>query len=242
MSIFLDEEFWVGVSERLCTELQLRAGMEISISQKEEIEEAALEDGALQYAFDRLSAQLLPEEKLRQKLLDRDYSPVTADKVLQRCRELGLLDDHLWAESVSEDRSLRGQGRKKVEQILQQNKIAENIIEEVLEEHFPAEHEDDQAEEVLRDRFRVPLDPPDQRRAYQMLLRRGFSHSAANRAVASNSMSSKEAEEAWGEEEALLLLQRRWSQEEPRKKLYDFLRRRSFSPEAIRRALESFYS
>lgn len=242
VSIFLDEEFWVGISERLCTELGLSAGMEISPEQKKEIEEAALEDGALQYAFDRLSTKLLPKAKLEQKLLDRDYSPGTVQDVLRRCEELSLLDDPLWADTVSEERALRGQGRRKVEVVLRQNKIAEETIESVLERHFPENEEQASADQVLQDRFRVPLDPPSQRRAYQMLRRRGFSSSAATASVDRYSMKPEEAEEAWGEEEALLLLRRRFSKEDSRQKLYDFLRRRSFSPEAIRKSLESFYS
>jgi regulatory protein len=242
VSVFLDEEFWVGISERLCSELALVAGMEISEEQKREIEEAALEDGALQYAFDRLSAGIIPKAQLKEKLSAKGFSPSTVDSVIRRCEELSLLDDSLWAETVSEERADRGQGARKVEDFLRRKGIDPEKIEEAIEKTFSPEEEVPRASEVIEERYATPLSPPDQRRAYQMLLRRGFSHSAAGAVVESLAMSREAAEETWGSEEALEIIQKRFSPDTDRSKVWSYLQRRSFSPGAIRQALDDFYS
>lgn len=242
VSVFLDEEFWVGISERLCSELALVVGMEIDRDRKREIEAAALEDGALQYAFDRLSRGILPVAQLEKKLREKGFSPQTTSGVIKRCQELGLLDDLLWAETVSEDRRDRGQGRRKVDSFLQQKGIDAETRERALQEAFADDDEAARARDVIRDRYQIPLNPPDQRRAYTLLLRRGFSGNTCSDAVTSFSMNEEDAENAWGWEEALKLIQSRFDEETPQNKVWSYLRRRSFSPGAIKRALDNFYS
>jgi regulatory protein len=240
VSVFLDEEFWIGITDRLCNEIGLFVGQEIEEAEKEEIEKRALSDGALQYAFDRLGNKLLPEAELRRKLQSREYSPGTIDSVIERCWELQLLDDGLWAQTVAEERKVRGQGRRRVAEILRQGGISTDQAEGVLEEVFPADKEVEEAREALDARFGETLDPAEQRRAWSFLLQRGFSSEAAKGAVSERAMSAEEAEAAYGWEEALRVLQARFRQPVERHRARAYLQRRAFSSSAIEEALRSF--
>lgn len=242
VSVYLDDEFWTGMSQRLWEELALSTGQELSETEKQEIEGQIVEDSALSYAFDRLSARMLSEGQLREKLEGRDLSPGVVDGVLGRCRELGLLDDRYWAETIAGERRERGQGRRRVAEILRRAGIDDDMAREVLDEAFLPEREDREADAVLEGRWGDDrLDPAEQRRAYAMLLRRGFSSSAAKGAVEKRAMDPEEEAQCYGWEEALVLLRRRWRDGDiDKNKAYAFLARRSFSPGAIREALARF--
>lgn len=242
VSVFLDGEFWTGMSEGLFLELGLRSDEEITDERKREIETLVVEDKALGWALERLTERMLSEAKLREKLAEREYGPAVIDLVCERCREYGLLDDRALAEHVIESGRERGHGRRRVEQRLRDLGIDRELARGLVEEAFDPKHEADEAAEVLERRFgEERLDPREQRRATQFLLRRGFSPGAAREAVARRAMSAVEQERSYGSEHALEELRRRYRRRAVDSgKAFGYLARRGYSPEAARRAVASY--
>lgn len=120
--------------------------------------------------------------QLREGMLSRDVEPEVADEVIERYREVGLLDDPELAATIARTRHReRGKSRRAVRQELQRKGFEVHDIDAALEQiSDESEHEVaremafkrwDQLEGVDRDK-RV-------RRVVGMLGRRGYSPSLA---------------------------------------------------------------
>jgi len=242
VSVFLDGEFWTGMSENLLGSLGLARGDAISEERKREIERLVVEDKALGWALRRLSERAMSEARLREKLAEREYGEEVIELVVARCRDYGALNDRSFAEAVIEARREEGQGRRRVAQHLREIGISDELATELLEAAFRPEREADEAEAALESRYgERRLDPREADRAAQFLVRRGFSAAAARQAVDRRRMSAEEEETHYGAERALKELRRRYrGRELDHRKAYAFLARRRFSAEAIQRALEAY--
>lgn len=242
VAVFLDGEFWTGMSENLLAALGLARGDVISPERKRRIEREVVEDKALGWALKRLSERAISEARLREKLAERGYGEEVIGLVVERCRECGALDDRALAEAVISARRQAGQGRRRVARYLSEIGIPRRLAEELLDEAFDPRSEADEAEAALEARYgERRLDPREAERATQFLVRRGFSAGAAREAVSRRRMSPEEAERRWGPEQALEELRRRWrGQPLDRRKASAHLARRQFSSEAIQRAIAAY--
>lgn len=242
VSVFLDGEFWTGMSMDLMLELGLRSGADLTEERKREIETLVVEDKALGWALERLTERALSEAQLREKLAAREYGEEVIDLVCERCREIGLLDDRTLAEALIDSGRDRGHGRRRVERKLREIGISHELVRELAEEAFDPRLEADEAAEVLERRFgEERLDPREQQRATQFLMRRGFSPGAARAAVVRRAMSAEEQERRYGAERALEDLRRRYrSREVARDKAFGYLARRGYSPDAVRQAIAAY--
>lgn len=240
VSLFLDDEFWTGISKRLFESLRLRVDDVISEQLQTEIELAIVEDNALGYALNLLATRPLTEAKLTEKLRGRDLSEQVIGMTVARCYELHLLDDRQWAADTISFRRQQGQGRRKVAERLRDAGIDPALAKELLDESFDPATEADDARAALIDRYgEDSLDPVEQRRAFGFLQRRGFSPGAARDAVAKSAMSSAEQEDSYGADQAAAVLRKRYGRSPlDEQKAFPFLARRGFSFAAIKEALK----
>ena len=113
--------------------------------------------------------------ELRRKLIERGCTPADVDAALTRLASDGLLDDRRAAAShVRSGIAVKGRGRRRLKQELQQRGVAAATISE-LTDNVAAEDEEAAIERILS-RKRVPtsLNAADHRRVFQQLMRRGF--------------------------------------------------------------------
>lgn len=154
-------------------------------------------DSAWDYLLDLLSRQAYTVHQLRQKLARRDVAAETADELLTRLAELGLVDDDAYAERFVAGRS-SSHGRL----ALRRDLLRRGVDEEVLSPHVGALGSQQQAAaatELLRKnawRYR-PSDPPEdaddherslwlrraEAKARAFLGRRGFDPDAVQEAI-----------------------------------------------------------
>ena len=120
---------------------------------------------------------------LRKRLLDKGFDPVRIDDVLQRCLELGYLDDARYA--LSRATSLMRQGRAVGPRILidlRQRGISEELATEALDKAREAYDEKQLLTSLLQRRFpdfRYDAAPDkERRRVVHFLQRRGFAISS----------------------------------------------------------------
>ena len=113
--------------------------------------------------------------ELSQKLR-RDYSEEAAEQTVERCKELGLLDDARYARRLSADLvHLKGLSRSGVRQKLLQKGIDRELIDEVLEDIEIDETE--QIRNILEKKYaRFLSDEKGRRRAVNALLRLGYAY------------------------------------------------------------------
>ena len=113
--------------------------------------------------------------ELRRKLIERGCEATAVDEALRRLAADGLLDDRRAAAAhVRTGVAVKGRGRRRLRQELQQRGVAATTITE-LTDSVASEDEEAAIERILT-RKRVPpsLGAADHRRVFQQLLRRGF--------------------------------------------------------------------
>ena len=118
------------------------------------------------------------EGQLRDGLLARDVDPAIADEIIDRYREVGLLDDGALASSIARTRHHeRGRSRRAIDQELRRKGFATHHIEDALGQ-ISVDDEWTAARELAAKRWRT-LDGLDSqvkvRRVVGMLGRKGYS-------------------------------------------------------------------
>lgn len=141
-----------------------------------------------QHALDLAWRQLNRRERtvweLRTFLEQRRVEPETIEQTIEELRGQGYLDDASFAERYAEEkRRLEGWGADRVERRLASRGVARELIEQALAVEDP-EAEARAAREVLSHRFpEPPVAPRDQRRAFGVLVRKGYEPALASTLV-----------------------------------------------------------
>ena len=91
------------------------------------------------------------EARLRRKLTQRDLPRAVVDLALERCRELGLVDDHAMAAALAEEKRAKGHAVARIRKDLGARGFTREVVDEVL---AGTENEDPEAAAfaVARDR------------------------------------------------------------------------------------------
>lgn len=121
-------------------------------------------------------------KELEQKLYT-EATPEVAAAVVERLREVGLLDDERYAARLARSLSeVKHYPRRRIEQELRHRGISSMLIQTVLSE---LEGEDsEQALALLQKKYYNKLNDPDsRRRVIAALARRGFSYGSIRRAM-----------------------------------------------------------
>ncbi len=176
VSVFLDGQFWFGLSQDTVAALGLREGVEIDQAALDRI--ARTEQGyqARNYAFLLLSYKARTTAELRQRLTRKGFPPETVQATLERLAELRMVDDEGYARQFVQDRvSVGHKGRWRVRQEL----IKRGIAREQAEAALAQAPDELAAARAAAGRYlerNRRLEPAVlRRRLYAFLARRGFS-------------------------------------------------------------------
>ena len=144
---------------------------------------------AAQDALIRALGRAPKSEKEARDFLDEafdDLGELETERILERCRTLGYLDDQRLAEQLRDGKFQRkALGRQAMSLELRKRGIASDAIDEVLSE-LDADDEYEQALELARERLRRSRGLDEQtayRRIHGYLARRGYNTAMASRAV-----------------------------------------------------------
>lgn len=243
VSVYLDGEFWVGMSRALSEDLGLKVKQSLNPSERSAIEGAAVEDKAYGWALKRLGERAYPSAKIREKLERKGYDDVIVKTTIRRLTERGYLDDAAYAAALSRQHRDAGYGARRVEQKLRLSGIDPELIKEAVNDSYQDQDEITAASEALeRSKWRGrELTRAERRKAMELLIRRGFSPQAASSASAARAMDPASEEEAMGVEQALADLRRRYPRITPeRHKQIAYLARRGYSSRVAHSAVDSF--
>jgi regulatory protein len=145
------------------------------------------QDGELERALGLALRQLGRRDRtaaeLRRQLERRGVAPETVEAALVRLGELGYVDDARFARRFAEDRRrLDGWGRERIARRLLAAGVAEELVEAALDGVGAGELE--AALALLRRRFPLaPADPATHRRAFGLLVRKGYDAELAGDAL-----------------------------------------------------------
>lgn len=119
--------------------------------------------------------------ELRSKLKDSGFPMAVADAVVERFREVELIDDVRFASAWVRSRLAAGYGPRRISRELSDKGVEPELVVEALES---VESDGDELELAKRSlRGRTPRDRADSQKLIRRLLSRGFSLSAARAAV-----------------------------------------------------------
>lgn len=127
--------------------------------------------------------------ELLEKFRRRDFPPEFSDKVLARLRQKKFVDDETFAEGFAQSRADRNWGPGKIKAALHQKKIPRELVEKSVIAVFPGADEAQKALELLDRQKRRFIRKKENKKgarsrsAFDYLVRRGYSFSAARLAV-----------------------------------------------------------
>lgn len=187
VNIFVDEKFAFALDIRLVEKHQLRKGFLLTSELRSQL---LREDGdakATHRALHFLGYRARSEAEVRARLKRDEWHEEVIERVIERLREQGFLDDQRFAEMWVEDRSnFRPRGARALRQELRQKGVDKETIETALpDEERESENAVSALRKLLRSKERswAKLEERKQReKAIQALMRRGFQFSTAKAA------------------------------------------------------------
>ena len=132
-------------------------------------------------ALKLLARRAFPTRELEWKLQLTCSDFPTVERVIERLKTSGYLNDRRFAEAFIQSRLHKAQGRARIERDLRSRGLNLKLIREELEKAYPAEAETEPLQTALERRLRSfvpPMDAKKVSRLYNHLLRRGFSGEA----------------------------------------------------------------
>lgn len=182
-SLYVDDEFFMAVESEILAKKGLKTGDEVS---HEYLEELKLENS--DYAsFDRalgvLEKSMKTEKGIREYLYSKGYLKSSIDKAVNKLIEYGYIDDEVFAENYIRTYS-HSKGKRKIKCELIQKGVADEIVDQKIEELFDEENEFETcynlAKKYLKNKQK---DAKTIQKAYAHLTSKGFNFDIIKRSV-----------------------------------------------------------
>jgi regulatory protein len=177
----LDGRAWLRVKPEELAELDVTDGEEVDDARRAALEAALGRLRARLFVVRSLSARAQSRAELERKLAARSVPAAVAREAIEQAAGYGYVDDGALAGQLARGMRGRGYGRRRAEQKLRERGIERAVAAAALDEAYGAEDEAALARDALG--RRSVADDRARSRALAFLARRGFSASAAHRAV-----------------------------------------------------------
>lgn len=188
VAVHVDGGFVCSVSDAFVARWHLHKGRELEDDALAELRGQASAERVLADAYRLLGHRARSRHELRRRLLQKGHVEQAVAGALERLAGDGLLDDTEFARSyVADKRGLSGWGSRRIGRGLAELGVDQDVIDAALGAAAAAEGDDAELERALavlrrRGAPQPPLDAA-RRRAYQALVRRGFSTAVAYAAI-----------------------------------------------------------
>ena len=182
VNLFVDGEFFAGVSLETALKLRLKVGDDADAKRLNEIITETERTDGLKKAADYALKTLKTKRQVKDYLLKKGYSEETVWYCVDKLKEYGYIDDKEYSKRFIESTS-KTQGRRLIEYKLMMKGVKK---EDVAAAYERAETDDNEnakalAEKYLRNREK---NKENVLKAYKYLIGKGFSYDQADYAVA----------------------------------------------------------
>ncbi len=186
-SIFLDGEFFCGISDELAAKFHLKTGMEIDEGELKTLLHEGEFSKAKNYVYRIIARRMYTSKEIRNKLIERGYIDEIIQDVIATMERYGYVNDEVYAEEWVKSRmKSKPKGKIALRQELARKGIDKSIIEDALGQAFDESTEADMALVLAQRKISSYSkdDPAAARRKLQsFLLRRGFGYGIVKDAV-----------------------------------------------------------
>ena len=135
VNLYVDDEFYAGISVELVMKEQLKKGMQISEERLQEIIVDDEKNSAFAKAVKYLSSNLKTERQIREYLRKKEYNDVTIDFVIDKLLEYKYLDDEGYARAFILTYSGK-YGKLKLISALKSKGVSDRVIDNVFSEEL----------------------------------------------------------------------------------------------------------
>lgn len=181
VNLFVDGEFYAGVSLETVLKLRLKAGEETDAKKLSEIIAETERTEAIQKAGDYALKTLKTKRQVKDYLLKKGYSEDVVWYCVDKLKEYGYIDDKNYSQRFIESTS-KTQGKRLIEYKLMMKGVKKEDIEAAYEN---AETDDNENAKRLAEKYLKNKERTRENilKAYKYLLGRGFSYEQAEYAV-----------------------------------------------------------
>lgn len=185
VNIYMDNEFFLGVSTEIVYKYKLSKGMEVKRDKLREIIDEENYMKAKNTAFNILSYSMQSEEMIRTKLKRKEYEEHIIDRVIKVLKKYKIIDDAELASIIVKDKkNIKRYGKNRIKQDLYRKKIDSKTIEDALSSNINDDEEYKNALYLGRKKIKS-IKENDKRKVYEKLVRhlayKGFSYEIANK-------------------------------------------------------------
>lgn len=183
-SIYVDGKYAFPLGETELLNTGLRIDQEFTLTELEELKQKAALDKGFDRALNLISRRPRSEWELRDYLKRKDYEQESINEILNMLGSRGYVNDEDFARRwVDNRRLLKATSKRRLTQELRQKRVADDIIQQVLEEDETDERE------VLKElvaRKRQQSRYQDDLKLMQYLGRQGYDYSDIKSALSKN--------------------------------------------------------
>lgn len=181
VKVHLDGAYWATLPAALIADEDLHVGAEVSAARRTRLEQQRDVAAALSYALRSLDFRMASRGQLRDRLARKGHDDAVVERTLDRCAELGALNDRVLAATRARRFREGGRAAFSTQQRLRAQGFAEDDIAAAIAEVYADFDEEAEARRLLAAR---PSSAATRSRAYGFLARRGFSPQVAGRVAA----------------------------------------------------------
>jgi regulatory protein len=182
-SIFVDDKYAFSLSEAALLEQRVASGQELDAQQLKDFKRLSVDDKAYNNSLRYVAMRVRSTWELTEYLRRKQVEEPTAEKILNKLRKLGFVDDSVFARTWVENRRLlKPVSKRRLIQELKQKRVSETVIKSVLD----ADEADEQTvlkELVAKKRSQAKY-RDDPLKLMQYLARQGFGYDDIKSALA----------------------------------------------------------
>lgn len=177
-SLFVENQFLIGVSEATLSQLNLKKGVTITPSLFQKIIESEDRFSAREYLFRILSRRDHSRKELQDKAYKKGYSGNFIEEILDEFEQKEYINDSKFALSYASDKfEFNNWGPYKIRTQLFKKGISKQVTEEVIQNVFGDEAIKESMVELIQKKKKRYLREPEEKRrkkVFDFLMRKGY--------------------------------------------------------------------
>lgn len=188
-NLFLDEEFFCGITEDTLVKLRLIKGMEVDEQALEEIVKEENNNKCFNYAVFLLVKRNYFEKALVEKLKGKEYEDEAVNFALKKLYSYGYLNDTRLTEAfVKDKKKFSKKGPRYIANALKFKGVDGEVIRQAIEEHYQDDEAFENCKSLLMKKYEYYKRKSNDSYAlkgklYAFLAQRGYSSDVIKRAV-----------------------------------------------------------
>lgn len=186
-SLFIDDEFYMGIDQDVIIKHYLTKGMEVDEKFLNEIIKTEEQNKSNNTALNYISFKPRSEKEVRTKLKDKEFDEDIIDNTIAFLYKYNYLNDYDYGKSLINDKkNFKKAGTNLLKQELYKKGIAKDTIQELIEESYDYDEEYEMAYAVAIKKYNLIKNEDKNsiyRKLYSLLGRKGYGFDIINKVV-----------------------------------------------------------